>query len=63
MRGCGVGYAARDAWIDRTRPMYRYDSVEIGNIRVALHGNHKSIVLDTSRSQQEELPRILNRDG
>lgn len=62
MGGCGVGYAAKDAWTDRTKAMYGYDSVGIGNVRVALHENHKAIVLDTSRSRQKELPRILNRD-
>ena len=62
MGGCGVGYAAKGAWTDRTKPMYRYGSVGIGNIRVALHENNKSIVLDTRRSQQKELPQMLSRD-
>ena len=62
MGGCAIAYAAKDAWIDRKRPMYRYDSVDIGNVRVALHENNKSIVLELSRSRQKELPRIPSRD-
>lgn len=62
MGGCAVAHAAKNAWTDRELPMYRYDSADIGNVRVTLHENHKSIFLDTSRSQQKELPEILNCD-
>ena len=62
MGGCAIAHAAKDAWIDRKRPMYRYDSVDIGNVRVALHENNKSIVLEPSRSRQKGLPRIPSRD-
>lgn len=54
--------SAKNAWTDRTRPMYKYDSTGIGKIRVVLHENCQSIVLDTSRSQQKELPKILSHD-
>ena len=62
MGGCAIADAAKDAWTDRKRPMYRYDSVDIGNVRVALHQNNKAIVLESSKSRQKELPRIPSRD-
>lgn len=62
MGGCAVAHAAKNAWTDRELPMYRYDSADIGTVRVTLHENHKSIILDTSRSQQKELPEILQCD-
>lgn len=62
MGGCAVAHAVQKAWIDRTEPMYQYVSAGIGNLKVALHENHKSIVLDTSKSQQKELPEIPSRD-
>ena len=62
MGGCVVAHEAKIAWTDRTRPMYKYDSKKVGYIRVALHENHKSIVLDTLRSQQKGLPKILSSD-
>ena len=62
MGGGAIAHAAKDAWIDRKRPIYRYDSVGIGNVRVELHQNNKSIVLESSRSRQKELPRIPSRD-
>ncbi len=60
MGGCAVALEAKIAWTDRTRPMYKYDSNKVGDIRVALHENHKSIVLDTSRSQQKGLSELLS---
>ena len=62
MGGYAVAHAAKNAWTDRELPMYRYDSADIGKVRVTLHENHKSIVLDTSKSPQKELPEILNCD-
>ena len=53
MGGWAIAHAAKDAWIDRKRPMYRYDSVDIGNVRVALHQNNKSIILGSSRSRDD----------
>ena len=47
MGGCAIAHAAKSAWTDRTRPMYNYDSKDIGKIRVALHENHESIVLQS----------------
>ena len=61
MGGSAIAHAAKDAWIDRKRPIYRYDSVDIGNVKVALHQN-KSIILESSKSRQKELPRIQSRD-
>ena len=58
MGGCAVAHVAKDARTDHTRPMYRYDSEQIGNVRVALHENNESIVVDTSESQQKQLPKI-----
>ena len=63
MGGGAIAHAAKDAWIDRKKPMCRYDSVGIGNVRVALHQNNKSVVLESSRSPQKELPWIPSRDG
>ena len=60
MGGCAIAYAAKSAWTDRTRPLYNYDSKDIGNIRVALHENHESIVLHTSSSREHGLPEILS---
>ena len=48
--GGAVAYAAKAARTDDTRPMYRYDSKQIGNVRVALHENNESIVMATSAS-------------
>ena len=62
MGGCAIAQAAKDAWIDRSKPLYKYDERGVGNVRVMLHENHRSLVLDTSRCQQKELPRISSRD-
>ena len=62
MGGCAIAYAAKDAWVDRKRPMYGYSSVDIGKVSVALHQNNKSIVLEPSKSRQKELPWIPSRD-
>ena len=58
MGGYAVAHAAKKAWTDREKPLYKYDEQNIGNVRVTLHENHKAIVLDTSKSQQKELPGI-----
>lgn len=60
--GCAVAHAVNKAWTDRTRPIYKYNSTDIGNVRLTLHDNYTSIVLDTSRSLQKELPGILSHD-
>ncbi|KAL9630412.1 MAG: hypothetical protein Q9164_006429, partial [Protoblastenia rupestris] len=62
MGGCAVAHAAEKAWTDREKALYKYDEKNIGNVRVTLHENHKAIVLDTSRSQQKELPGIVLGD-
>lgn len=62
MGGCAIAYAAKDVWVDRKRPMYGYASVDIGNVRVALHQNNKSIILEPSKSRQKELSWIPSRD-
>ena len=50
MGGSAVARAAKKARIDRTRSIYKYDSTGVGNVRVALHEDCRSIVLDISRS-------------
>ncbi len=62
MGGCAVARVAEDARIDRGKPLYKYDERAVGDVRVALHENQRAIVLDTSRSEQKELPRIASRD-
>lgn len=62
MGGSAVSHAAKNAWIDRSKPLYMYDERGVGDIRVALHENQRSIVLDTSRCHQKDLPRIASRD-
>ena len=60
--GCAIAYAVDKVWTDRTRPIYKYSSTGIGKVRVTLDDCHTSIVLDTSRSHQKELPRIPSHD-
>lgn len=62
MGGCAVANAAKFAWTDRTRPMYKYISREFGDVRAALHENHDSLVLDSSRSQQKKPPKLPSHD-
>lgn len=58
MGGCAVAEAAKDRWTDRQGSIYQYESASIGGVKVALHENHRSIILGTSRSSQKELPKI-----
>lgn len=63
MGGCRLAVAAKEAWTDRSRPLYQYRDMAVGTVRVALHENHNALVLDTLRSTQKELPGIVNNDS
>ena len=60
--GCAIAHAVEKVWTDRTRPIYKYNSTGIGNVRVRLADDHTSIALDTSKSHQKELPKIPSHD-
>ena len=60
MGGCAIAHAAKEAWTDRKESLYHYGDTGIGNVRIAMHENHRSIVLDTSTSHQKQLPKIAN---
>lgn len=60
--GCAIAHAVEKVWTDRTRPIYKYNSTGIGNVRVKLADDHTSIALDTSKSRQKELPKIPSHD-
>ena len=50
MGGWAVAHAAKKGWTDRSRPLYRYDQKDVGEVRIALRGSDDSVVLDTPRS-------------
>ena len=60
--GYAIAHAVEKVWTGRMRSIYRYSSTGIGIVRVTLYDNHTSIVLDTDRSHQKELPRIPSHD-
>ncbi len=62
MGGCALARVAEETRIDRSKALYKYNERAVGDIRVALHENQRAVVLDTSRCQQKDLPRIANRE-